>query len=360
MDSHVEQRHVIRFYVRRGVGAIETYRELQEVYGADTLNRRTVLRWHQAFQQGRESAELLPHEGRPNKIRTPRNVNAVATQVRADPHVSVRQLAVAMDTGRSTVHRILRHDLHMRQVSCTWMPRTLTPEQMQMRVNACRELLARLHEPDLIEKVVTGGETWVSHYDPPLKQETQPAELKRKMKPLKSNLKVMASVFFDHKGMVYNTFLPPSQTVNCAYYVSVLRKVRHAVGRKRLDNRDQWLLHDGSPHTTAKETTQFLEDQGIQRLPYPPYSPDLAPSDFWLFPLLKKQLRGQRFTTCAEIQDAVTSAIEAIPAAEFDTAIRVKWVERLQQCINHEGRYFEKERGATEEADEETDESEHE
>jgi hypothetical protein len=59
--------------------------------------------------------------------------------------------------------------------------------------------------------------------------------------------------------------------------------------------RDNWFLHQDNarPHTSAF-TTKFMEDNFIDTTPHPPYSPDLALSDFWLFPYLKKQLSSAR------------------------------------------------------------------
>ena len=48
----------------------------------------------------------------------------------------------------------------------------------------------------------------------------------------------------------------------------------------------------------------------IKTVPQPPYSPDLAPSDFWLFPKLKEKLRGYRYETIVEMKEAVTEVID--------------------------------------------------
>jgi transposase len=49
----------------------------------------------------------------------------------------------------------------------------------------------------------------------------------------------------------------------------------------------------------------LLKSWGWEILPHPPYSPDLAPSDFYLFPKMKKHLRGQRFHTSEDVQNEV-------------------------------------------------------
>ena len=60
-------------------------------------------------------------------------------------------------------------------------------------------------------------------------------------------------------------------------------------------------LHDNArPHTAAK-SVQKLTDIGFTVLPHPPYSPDLAPSDFYLFSPLKSAIRGRDFNEADEI-----------------------------------------------------------
>ena len=73
---------------------------------------------------------------------------------------------------------------------------------------------------------------------------------------------------------------------------------------------------------------------GIKTVPQPPYSPDLAPSDFWLFP----KLRGYRFETIEEMKEAVTKVINTPTQEDFDGAFQ-NLLERYK-CIAAGGDYF--------------------
>ncbi len=55
------------------------------------------------------------------------------------------------------------------------------------------------------------------------------------------------------------------------------------------------------PMDTAKATMDFIESKGIELVTHPPYSPDLAPADFWLFPTVKKALTGCQFDTLQDV-----------------------------------------------------------
>ena len=74
---------------------------------------------------------------------------------------------------------------------------------------------------------------------------------------------------------------------------------------------------------------------GIKRVPQPPYSPDLAPSDIWLFP----KLRGCRYETIEEMKEAVTKVIDTFTQEDFDGAFQ-KLLERYK-CIAAESDYLE-------------------
>ena len=75
---------------------------------------------------------------------------------------------------------------------------------------------------------------------------------------------------------------------------------------------------------------------GIKTVPQPPYSLDLAPCDFLLFP----KLRGCRYETIEEMKEAVTKVIDTLTQEEFHGAIQ-KLLERYNKCIATGGDYFE-------------------
>ena len=74
----------------------------------------------------------------------------------------------------------------------------------------------------------------------------------------------------------------------------------------------------------------------IKTVPHCPYSPDVGPCDFWLFP----KLRGCRYETIEEMKKAVTKVIDTLTQEEFHGAFH-KLLERYNQCIAAGGEYFE-------------------
>ena len=122
----------------------------------------------------------------------------------------------------------------------------------------------------------------------------------KKARQVRSNINSMLICFFDEKGIVHKEFVITGQTVNAAFYVEVLKRLRENVWRKRPDQwrNNTWLLHHDNAPAHAALLTWFLTDNNITVVPHPPYTPDLAPSDFFLFPKLKMwkwSLRGDDF-----------------------------------------------------------------
>ena len=78
---------------------------------------------------------------------------------------------------------------------------------------------------------------------------------------------------------------------------------------------------------------------GIKTVPYLPYSPNLAPCDFWLFPELKENLRGCHYETIEEIKEAVTEVTDTPTQEDFHGAFQKLW-ERYNECIAGGGDYF--------------------
>ena len=128
-------------------------------------------------------------------------------------------------------------------------------------------------------------------------------------------------------------------TVNKEYYVEVLMEFRKGFGRKRpaLFKLGQWHFHqDNAPVHNSILVTDYLTKMGINTVPQPPYSQDLAPCDICLFP----KLRGCRYETIEEMKEAVIKVIDTLTQEDFHGVFQ-ELLERYNKCIAAGGDYFE-------------------
>ena len=96
----------------------------------------------------------------------------------------------------------------------------------------------------------------------------------------------------------------------------------------------------GPPAPTFWDHCYMNEPTVIALLREPPYSPDIAPCDFWLFPKLKKPLKGHRFDDKTRVENNATSVLKALPKSEFQDCFE-KWKHRWNRVIQSSGDYFE-------------------
>ena len=152
-----------------------------------------------------------------------------------------------------------------------------------------------------------------------------------------------AHSFFDASGVVHHEYLPEGSTVNRTYYNEVLKRLRDANRRKRPELRksgDWFFHHDNAPAHSALKLREFLAKHSITVLPHPPYSPDLAPCDFFLFPILKIPVKGRRFETIPETNANATKGLKGNKKEGYLNCFR-KWKHPWDKCVRWEGKYFE-------------------
>jgi len=156
----------------------------------------------------------------------------------------------------------------------------------------------------------------------------------KNFKTVPSAKKVMLTIFWDARGVLYAEFLTKGSAVNSDRYCATLRSLQQCIRRIRLE-RNMFLLHhdNARPHCSA-QTQDAMTSLKFTVVPHPPYSPDLAPSDFWLFPKLKETLKGQHFLSNAKVETALHKWISSQPETFFMDGMN-KWIEQLKKMCSH-------------------------
>ena len=88
-------------------------------------------------------------------------------------------------------------------------------------------------------------------------------------------------------------------------------------------------LHDNASSQKCEVVKSFLASEKVTVLNHPPYSPDLSPCDFFLFPRLKKMLSGNKYTSRSSLGSPVYQCLQQIPKEDYLSVFR-DWVKRLQ------------------------------
>lgn len=349
MDK-IEQRAVIKYLCKKSLTSKEIHNDMNTTLGESAPSYTTVKKWTAEFKRGRESVEDDPRAGRPSTSTTEENIGKVCDLILQNRRLTIREIADTVGISYERTQNIIVNKLGYSKVSARWVPRLLSFEQKRIRLTISRDCLEMFEaDPqDFLNRFVTMDETWVHHYTPESKQQSKqwkkPGEpTPKKAKTILSAGKVMASVFWDAKGVIMVDYLPKGVTINSAYYCTLLRRLREEIKEKRpgLLRKKVLFHHDNARVHTSVETMAQIRDCGFELLPHPAYSPDLAPSDFHLFPNLKKHLGGQKFSTNEEVEDAVNLYFEGLEESFFKKGIEA-FETRWKKCIELDGDYVEK------------------
>ena len=223
---------------------------------------RRVQKWSIEFRCGCTSTETIPSSGLPNEFTTPEMTNKIHDIVLNDLKVNMRKIAEIISISTERVVNTLHTHLWMRKLYARWVPRFPTIDQKRIHVTISKKNLAG--------KKSTGN--------------------------------VMASVLWDAHGIIFIDYLEKGRTINGAYYAAILDWLVDEIRKKRPHlKKEQILFHDDNAPSHISNIAQSKKHElGFKSLPHPPYSPDLAPSDY-LFLNLKRWLCNRRFESSEEV-----------------------------------------------------------
>ncbi|XP_071043084.1 histone-lysine N-methyltransferase SETMAR-like [Parasteatoda tepidariorum] len=280
-QAHCEVRAVIRFLSAKGLKSIDIHHEICAVYGQSIMSDGMVKKWVRAFIEGRTNVHDEQRSGRPSVV------------------------------NESYVHIVSEH-LNYRKLCSRWVPKMLTDVHKTKRLGSALTFLERYHDGDFLSQIVMGHETWVAYVTPESKQQSMKwrnsdSPRKLKFKQTTSARKVMCTVFWDRKGVLLLEFPPRNETI-CAVQ-----------------------------SRTKDVTKDLITSFQWETLDHPPYSPDLASSDYHLF----LHLSGQRLQDDDEVKTVVMQWLRNQAADFYEEGIQ-KLLQRYDKCLNVEGNYVEK------------------
>jgi len=171
-----EQRACIKFCFKLGKTATECYEMLKTAFGEQAMGRSQTFQWFSQFKAGRTSIDDDEHSGRPVCSSTPEMIERVCQIIHEDRHHTIDEASMLVGISHGTCHKTLTEDLKMQRVTSKFMPRLLSVDQKQQRLDVCLHLKENANDPSFLSNVITGDETWVYAYDP--ETETQSSQWK--------------------------------------------------------------------------------------------------------------------------------------------------------------------------------------
>lgn len=345
----VEYRVLIKHCFLMGKTALETTEFIQKCYPGSAPSISSVRRWIHKFKRGDFSVQDGDRTGRPNSAVTTENINKALKLVRSDRRLKLDEMAKILRISHGSVFTILHDHLGMRKLCARWVPRLLTPDQKQQRVDDSKRCLEifRHNKKDFLRCYITMDETWIHHFNPESRIQaaewTGPGESRPKRPKTQTSAgKVMASVFWDTKGIIMVDYLAKGKTINSEYYIKLLVRLKQEIAIKRPHMQKKKIVfhQDNAPIHKSAATMAKLAELHFELLHHPPYSPDLAPSDYFLFSELKKSLRGIRYGSDSEVIDAANEYFEGKDKTFYKGGIE-KLEARWQKCIDLCGDYIE-------------------
>ena len=349
-SSKVEYRAVIRYLYLKGKTGKEIHAELANVYGSSAPSYAQVKFWVGEFKRGRTSLEDEARSVSPLDASDKGMCKKVWDLVYSDRLILVEETAQALGISHGRVSTILHDRLGMRKLTAHWVPKSLSDEQMATRVSVCSALLKRFRsKDDFLLHLVTVDETWVHYYEPENKAQSRQWVGSWSLRPKNFQDPTICwqddgTVFWDAKGVIMLDFLPKRSTITGVYYANLLDQLRTAIHEKRRGKLSKGVLlqQDNARVHTCKVAMDAVERNGYELIPHPAYLPDLAPSDFFLFPNLKKDIHGLHFRSDEEVVPAVEEWVNG-KDPDFSSSGLMALEHSWSKCITLEGNYIEKE-----------------
>lgn len=254
-------------------------------------------RWYRTFSTGDLDLSNGDRSGRPVNF----DNEALKTLVEANPKLSIQELANILQCIWSTVQR------HLKEIGKVyregiWVPHLLSEINKAQRRTICTFLLCKQKSEPFLRMVVTGDEKWVLYNtNKRTKQWLSPNQTAIPTLKIHSFLHFKESVTVRLVGLWgYNNYeiLKPGETITAELYCQQLDRLHKQLLVKRpgLVNRKEVILqHDNARPHAAKLNQEKIKQLNWEVLPHPPYSPDIAPSDFYLFRSMQHCMKNKNF-----------------------------------------------------------------
>uniref|UniRef100_A0A834VFY9 Histone-lysine N-methyltransferase SETMAR n=1 Tax=Sarcoptes scabiei TaxID=52283 RepID=A0A834VFY9_SARSC len=329
-------RYILQYHYDRGDRTMRAVSEIRETYGPKTLAVPTASKWYKRFRSGNSKVVDEPRSGRP--IQT--DYDQIMEFIETDRHASITLIGKSLNITRKTVLTYL-HKFGLKKRCDVWLPEELTQKNLLDRINICDWLLKRYRFDPFLQRMVTGDIKYITYENinkdnSLLGFDDDPNQSKANPSSSDDIQKLLLCVWWDHKGIIHHELLPPGQRLTATLFCEQLDRLKQAIDFKRpeLAHCHGVVLHYDNARPYLNLTTrQKIRELGWEFLLHPPNSPDLSPSEFYLFKHLQNLLNQIKLTSREAVelrlikffnkrQDFYNNGIMSLPS---------KWTEVIEQ-----------------------------
>jgi histone-lysine N-methyltransferase SETMAR len=342
MELSREQKRLLMLYEYKfGSNAADAARRINKAWGDRTVGESTVRERFREFKAGNEELTDRPRSGRPTEL----DDEDLISGLENEPSSSSRELAAELGVSHTTVLTHL-HQLDFVHKKPRQDPHELTEAQANKRVEICRQLLQNPLNDRFWKRIVTSDEKWVFLVNHDRSKRWTPKGQTPPSVPRQNRFgkKVMICVWWNFEGILHFELVPNGKSINADLYCEQLDRVYDKLAEKypELVRRKRALFQqdNAKPHTAKKTKAKFEELDGVEILPHPAYSPDVAPSDYGLFRSMQHFLEGRRFESFDEVEEACQEFFDSKPKEWYFDQIR-NLADRWQKVVDNDGLYFE-------------------
>ncbi|KAA6355875.1 MAG: putative mariner transposase [Streblomastix strix] len=331
------------FLFRQGKNHKEVYEELLKSFNGIAPEENTVYKWHVKFLEGNPLVSIAVLPGRPPITGLGPGIEKI---IQEDKYITLTRLAAIFGIAKETVRRIIIEETSYIRVGTRFIPHRITPAQKQVRVQLAQSMFATIRESKQVgyANIFTGDESYIFYYSPHESQWAKEGDsIDERPKHCINDLKVMLTTFWNSEHVFVVHWTPFQTTMNATMFTEdVLKPLQKQVKKEHNTKTIQHHIHfDNAAIHRANYTQNFISKGIFKPMKHPPYSPDLAPSDFYLFSNLKKLLKGCDFKTEEEVHAKVEEALRKFTPSQFQQAYE-NWIHRLEMVILTNGEYYNK------------------
>jgi hypothetical protein len=330
--ARIRDRTLVDNCFRRTMTERECFEHIQGLHPLDYPARSTISRYYEKLHDGTLTLTDRHSGGRKYDEEL---VFKISHRITENPYLSLRELAKLVSSNKDAVSRILHYVLCLSLRYSKWIPHSLSVEQKTERVRISKQMLKllQLDEKNNFSHIFTGDESWF-FYDYPLTSYwaspgTSPKEVAKRTI---STSKVMLVICWGVFQTPVLHFLPRGESMTADKFKEYVMKPLLELNNS-LSVEEKLFIHfdNARPHK-AKSIQSLMTDEQLINIPQPPYSPDIAPSDFFLFGYIKTKLKGKSFNTAEELLEEIKKIVAEI-TPEMRLSVFKAWMERLKRII---------------------------